>query len=95
MIKKTIVGIILACAACCTVPLLIPALAGVSVFGFQLFHGPLSLDTILCAIAPAALAFVAVYVAFRLFLTWQRKNKPACAQMACQGDGKCGCKTGA
>lgn len=95
MIKKTIVGIILACAACCTVPLLIPTLAGVSVFGFQLFHGPLSLDTMLCAIAPAALAFVAAYVAFRLLLTWSRRNKSACAQTACQAEGKCGCKTSA
>lgn len=95
MIKKTIVGIILACAACCTVPLLIPALASASIFGFQLFRSPLSLDTILCAIAPAALAFVVVYVAFRLFLTWKRKNKLACAQTACQVEGKCGCKTDA
>ncbi len=95
MIKKTIVAIILACAACCTVPLLIPVLAGVSVFGFQLFHGPLSLDTILCAIAPAVLVFVAVYIAYRLFLTWRTKNKPACAQTTCQVDGKCGCKTDA
>lgn len=95
MIKKTIVGIIVACAACCTVPLLIPALAGASIFGFQLFRGPLSLDTILCAIAPAALAFVAVYVAFRIFLAWKRKNKPAFTQTACQVEGKCGCKTDA
>lgn len=92
MIKKTVLVIILACAACCTVPLLIPTLAGASVFGFQLFHGQFSLDTVLCALAPAALAFVAVYVAFRVFLAWKRKKKPACAQSACQADGKCGCK---
>jgi ABC-type uncharacterized transport system YnjBCD permease subunit len=92
MIKKTIAGIILACAACCAVPLLIPALAGASVFGFQLFKGHLSLDTILCAIAPAALAFTAVYLAFKLFLAWRRKNRSACVQTACQTEGKCGCK---
>jgi len=92
MIKKTIAGIILACAACCAVPLLIPALAGASVFGFQLFKGPLSLDAVLCAIAPAALAFAGVYIAFRLFLTWKRKKRATCAQSACQADGKCGCK---
>lgn len=92
MIKKTIAGLILACAACCAVPLLIPALAGASVFGFQLFKGPLSLDTVLCAIVPAALAFAGVYLAFRLFLAWKRKKKTACAQSACQADGKCGCK---
>jgi hypothetical protein len=95
MIKKTIVGIILACAACCTVPLLIPALAGASIFGFQLFRGPLRLDTILCAVAPGALAFLGVYVAFRLYLTWKRKHRPTFAQTAFQADGKCGCKTDA
>jgi hypothetical protein len=92
MIKKTIAGIILACAACCAVPLLIPALAGASVFGFKLFKSPLSLDTILCAVVPAALAFVGVYLVFKLYLAWKRKKKTTCAQSACQADGKCGCK---
>ena len=100
MIKKTFVALVLACAACCAVPLMIPALAGASVFGWQVFHGPFSLDTILCATAPAALAFVAVYLAFRVYLTWKRKNKPArlqaaSLQTACQTRGECGCKTDA
>lgn len=95
MLKKTIAGIVAACVTCCTVPLLFPALAGVSIFGFQLFRGPLSLDTIVCAVALAALAFVAVYLACRFFLSWTKKAKPACTQAACQVDGKCGCKPGA
>jgi membrane protein implicated in regulation of membrane protease activity len=92
MIKKAFAGIILACAACCTVPLLIPVLAGASVFGFQLFKSPLSLDTVLCAVAFAALAFAGVYLAIRLFLAWKRKKKSSCAQTSCQTEGKCGCK---
>lgn len=92
MIKKTIVSIILACAACCTVPLFIPVLAGASVFGFQLFQGPPSIDSILCAIASALLVAAGVYLAFRLFMAWQRKKKVTCSQTACQTGGKCGCK---
>lgn len=90
MIKKTIVGIILACAACCTVPLLIPALAGVSVFGFSLFQGRLSLDSIICGLGFALVAFAVVDLAVKAIM--KRKPKAACGKTSCSAQGSCGCK---
>lgn len=90
MIKKTIIGIILACAACCTVPLLIPALAGVSVFGFSLFQGRLSLDSLICGLGFALLAFALVYFVVRAIV--KRKPKRTCAKSSCSTEGTCGCK---
>lgn len=90
MIKKTIIGIILACAACCTVPLLIPAVAGVSVFGLSLFQGRLSLDSLICGLSFALLAFTLVYFVVRAIV--KRKPKVGCGKGSCPSEGACGCK---
>lgn len=86
--KKWILAIIAACALCC-VPLLIPAVAGLSVFGLQLFGGPLSVDRALCALAPAVLAAVLVFAVLRFT---RRPAKAGCGKATCDATGKCGCK---
>ena len=90
MIKKTIVGIILACAACCTVPLLIPALAGASVFGLSLFQGGLSLDSLICGLGFALLVFALAYFVLRAIV--KRIPKAGCGKTSCSTEGTCGCK---
>jgi ABC-type uncharacterized transport system permease subunit len=89
MIKKSIIGLILACAACCTLPFLIPALAGVSVLGFSLFGTKLTLDSILCGLALAGLASVILYFIVKAFLP---KKAAACGKNSCASNGSCGCK---
>ena len=90
MIKKAIVGIVLACAACCTVPLLIPALAGASVFGLSVFQGRASLDSIICGLGFAFLAFALVYFGVRVIV--KGKAKAECGKVTCSAQGTCGCK---
>lgn len=89
--KKMILAAIAAVAACavCCIPLLIPAAAGLTIFGFQLFRTPVSLEAILCAVAPALLAAVAVFVILKMM---RRPVKPKCAGTSCSRSGDCGCK---
>jgi hypothetical protein len=87
--KNMVLAIIAACALCC-VPLLIPALAGISIFGVQLWGRQLSLDEVLCALAPAVLAAIAVFAVLKWLSS--RSKKKACGNAACEPSGKCGCK---
>jgi hypothetical protein len=87
--KKAILAFILACAGCCAVPLLFPALAGLGVFGASLFHSGVTLDSILCGISLAGLAFIGVYLLFRFLAP--AKPKVAAGE-TCKADGGCGCK---
>lgn len=69
---------------------MIPALAGLTVFGGQLFGGPLTLDRILCALAPAVLVGLLVVVFLKV---WSKRAKAeTCKSSACQASGSCGCK---
>lgn len=81
--KKWIFGLIAACTLCC-LPLLIPALGGLAIFGAGLYGRPLTLDTVLCAMPLAALAAVAVFA----IMTSLKRHKAKC-----RADGGCGCKT--
>ncbi len=85
--KKTILALIAACALCC-IPLFIPLLTGASVFGLTLFGRPLTLETILCALAPALLAAIAVVLLIRS----RRAKAQGCSNTACAPSGDCGCK---
>jgi len=89
MIKKTVIGLVVACLTCCAALIFIPALAGVSLFGISLFGGPLSLETILCGGALALLVVVISYYAIKALRT---KRTSSCGQTACSATGKCGCK---
>ncbi|MBP2159097.1 MULTISPECIES: hypothetical protein [Asticcacaulis] len=86
---KWILGAIAACGLCC-IPLLIPAAAGLSVFGLQLFHGPLGIDRIACSLGVAVI--VVVIVAWRLKMRSQRSGGSGCKSQACAASGQCGCK---
>lgn len=88
--KKWIFAAIAACGLCC-IPLLIPAAAGLSIFGLQMFGGPWSIETILCSLAPAVLVVLLVAVMLKL---WTRRQKAAatCKSDACEASGSCGCK---
>ncbi len=89
--KKAVLALILACAGCCTVPLLFPAVAGFAVFGASLFHSGLSLDTILCGMPLAGLAFIGAYLLLRFVRTKRQKATMAVGE-TCKADGGCGCK---
>ena len=89
--KKAVLALILACAGCCTVPLLFPALAGVVAFGASLFHAGITLDAILCGMPLAGLAFIGVYLLLRFVRTKKPKATPAVGE-TCKADGGCGCK---
>lgn len=89
--KKTILAtaaIVAACTLCC-ISLLIPAVAGLSVFGWRLAGAPLSLESLLCALAPALLVGVA---AFALLKSIKKPAKARCGNAACASSGGCGCK---
>jgi hypothetical protein len=73
------------------VPLLSPALAGAGIFGASLFHLGITLDTILCGIPLAGLAFIGVYLLLRFVRTKRPKAMPAAGE-TCKADGGCGCK---
>ena len=89
MIKKTILGLVLACAACCAVPLVLPAIAGLSVMGFSLFGREIGWDAVLCALPLAGLAFIAAYGLIRYL---RPKKAGTCAKSTCATAGSCGCK---
>lgn len=80
---RYIIGLVLACAACCTIPLLGfggLALGGV---GMAAWMGA-SLDQIICNLGPTLLI-----VGIGLFF-WQRSRKQKCG--TCSTNGSCGCK---
>lgn len=81
--KMWILGLIAACAPCC-IPLLIPALSGLTFLGLTLFGKPLTLDTVLCALPLAVLAALAVFA----ILKGSKRHKAKC-----RTDGGCGCKS--
>jgi len=87
--NKWILGAIAACGLCC-IPLLIPTAAGLSVFGLQLFNGPLSLDRIVCGLGLAVITIVAA--AWIMKLMSRRSGRSPCKSQACQASGQCGCK---
>jgi hypothetical protein len=90
--KKLTVGafaLIGACSLCC-LPLLFPALAGAAAFGLQLFGKPISLDAILCSVAPALIVGAVIFLLLRAVLSF--KSKRACGNAACNASGRCGCK---
>ncbi len=89
MIRKSIVAMILACAACCTVPLLIPGLAAVSALGLTIFGMKLSLDSVLCGLGLAAVAFIGVYFVVKALV---KRPATSCGRNNCATDGSCGCK---
>lgn len=89
--KKAVLALILACVGCCAVPLLFPVLAGLGVFGASLFHSGITLDTILCGIPLAGLAFIGVYLLLRFVRAKKPKPTPAAGE-TCKADGGCGCK---
>lgn len=89
--KNAVLALILACAGCCAVPLLFPALAGLGIFGAQLFHSGITLEAILCGMPLAALAFIGVYLLLR-FTRIMKPKATASAGTACKADGGCGCK---
>lgn len=80
--KKWILGLVAACGLCC-LPLIFPALGGLTVFGAGLYGGPLTLDSILCAAPLAILAGMAMFAIIR-----QLKRCKA----SCKTDGGCGCR---
>jgi hypothetical protein len=86
--KKMILAVVAACALCC-IPLFIPAIAGMSVFGYRLAGAPLSLEAILCALAPALLVVIAV---FALRKGMRNSTKVGCGNGACTASGRCGCR---
>lgn len=72
-----VAGLVVACAACCALPFLLPAI-GLSVFGGGLLFG-FRWDQVLCAVAAVAAAVLARAL-------WTPKPK------GCATDGSCGCK---
>lgn len=92
----TTIGLAGACAACCTVPLLVPILSGLSVAGL------VGLDWNRMATNTQYLAVVigvagALAVALGLWLVRRRRGTRACASAAAPGSGEsasassCGC----
>lgn len=82
MKMKTLLGLGLACAACCALPLL--GFAGLTLGGASLAAGlGVSLDFIICVLGPLALA------ASVIALLWNRRRLQACA--TCPTDKSCGC----
>jgi len=86
--KKAFLALVAACAGCCAVPLLFPALAGLGAFGATLFHSGRTLDAVICGIPLAGLAFIAAY----LLLRFAGTQKPKAAIPTCKSDGGCECK---
>ena len=84
--KKTILAIIAACALCC-IPLAIPALAGISVFGLQLLRTPLSLESVFCALLAALVVSLLVFAMLR-----GKAKRSQCHSASCDSTGKCGCR---
>lgn len=82
---KVVIGLGLACAACCAIPLL--GLGGLTLGGAGLagWLGA-SVDRIVCNGGPL---LVVVGVGFYF---WQRSRRQKCA--ACPADRSCGCKAG-
>lgn len=90
MIKMilTTAAIVAACMLCC-IPLLVPAVAGLPILGWRLAGSPLSLESLLCALAPALLVGVA---AFALLKSIKKPAKARCGNAACASSGGCGCR---
>jgi len=80
--KKWILGLVAACGLCC-LPLIFPALGGLTVLGMGWHDGPLSLDAILCTAPLAILAAMALFAVIR-HLKRHTAN--------CESDGGCGCR---
>lgn len=82
MKMKTLIGMGLACAACCAVPLL--GFAGLTLGSAGIAAGlGISPDFIICVLGPLALAAGAI-----AFL-WNRRRSQAC--VTCQTDKSCRC----
>jgi hypothetical protein len=90
MFRKTIIGLVLACVGCCAIPFLIPALAGIGIFGGSLFGKPISLEAIICALPIPLLVALVIYMVIKAI---RQRTRSSCQKDSCQADGKCGCKS--